>query len=39
LKKLEDKAHSDYEEMYREIKERAGQLTETFRTENDKLGK
>jgi phosphate uptake regulator len=39
LKKLDEKTHRDYNEMLREITEKAGQLTNVYKNENEKQNK
>lgn len=39
MKKLDEKAHKDYNEMLREFTEKSAALTDVFRNENDKQGK
>ena len=39
VKKLNEKTHKDFEEMLREATERAAQLTDVFKSDNEKQGK
>lgn len=39
MKKLDDRTHRDYQELLAEITEKAAQLTDVFRNENEKQNK